>query len=33
MKNNHIISAYHMDVFAQKMTTNERSTTRGLNAF
>ena len=29
-KNNQIINAYLIDVFAYKMTMNERSTTRGL---
>ena len=29
-KNNHIISAYHSEVFALKMTMNERSTIHGL---
>ena len=29
-KNNQIISAYHTEVFALKMTMNERSTIRGL---
>ena len=30
LKNNQIISAYCIEVFAQKMTMNERSTTCGL---
>ena len=31
LKNNQIISAYHTEVSALKMTMNERSTTHGLN--